>query len=327
MSTIAKTFFRYSYNYVNHFHYRQNVFIAYDNKINVFRRDFSSLNFNNSNNSNQPRSKSGTSTQIQQKPSLFQLFKNFSSFTSDTSNKPSKLNTSNEITPSLQTYFKKVGFTSGKLLGTSLVSGITTIGAASVLSNYVMLSPLMCGSLWFGAVIAGFYNAYQISNTSKTNEQRLLNAYLLHGCMGITIAPSLFIFSQFIPHALILSSALTMGPITAALTMKKGSMLKYGPALYTGLWGLIGIGAMSIVAPLLGFNSFGLAMHSIDMVGGVALFSAYNAYDTHVLIKDFEEGREDHIGHAVNYSLNAINIFIRILEIIAKSVDAIKGNN
>ena len=74
-------------------------------------------------------------------------------------------------------------------------------------------------------------------------------------------------------------------------------------------------------------NSLGLAAHSIDLFGGVALFSIYNAYDTHVLIEDFEKGKRDYIYHAVNYSLNAINIFIRMLEIVAKTVNAIKSND
>jgi FtsH-binding integral membrane protein len=69
----------------------------------------------------------------------------------------------------------------------------------------------------------------------------------------------------------------------------------------------------------LGFPELGMAMHSIDLYGGVALFTVYNAYDTHVVIRDYETGNRDYVGHATNYSLNCINIFIRLLEIFARA--------
>ena len=79
-------------------------------------------------------------------------------------------------------------------------------------------------------------------------------------------------------------------------------MLPYGPALYTGLWGLIGVGAnLSIIGPLVGFNNVGFYAHNVDIYGGVLLFSIYSAYDTHVMINDFKNGNCDYIGHATNF--------------------------
>jgi FtsH-binding integral membrane protein len=135
----------------------------------------------------------------------------------------------------------------------------------------------------------------------------------------MTIAPSLVIFSAAIPHTLVATGALMAGPITAAQMMSKSksksknSLLPYGSALYTGLWGMIGVGIMSIISPALGFHQVGLLLHNIDLYGGVMLFTVYNAYDTHVIINAFENGKKDHIGHAVNYSLNAINIYYSII--------------
>lgn len=143
-----------------------------------------------------------------------------------------------------------------------------------------------------------------------TNEdQREFYARVMHGCMGITLAPSLVVFSDAIPMASVVTAALVAGPITASLKMQKGVLLPWGPALYTGLWGLIGIGIGGIWFPMI---------HDINLIGGVGLFTAYSAYDTHVMIEEFEKGNYDHIRHSANYSLNAFNIFGRMLEIINK---------
>jgi len=134
--------------------------------------------------------------------------------------------------------------------------------------------------------------------------------------MGIMMAPSLIIFNQYIPQALILTSALVAGPIMGTRLMPKGSMLSLGPALSTALFGLVGIGFTSIGASFLGFNSLAGITHSINLYGGIILFTLYNSYDTEKLIDDYEKGIKNHVHHAVSYSLNIINIFARILEVL-----------
>jgi FtsH-binding integral membrane protein len=64
--------------------------------------------------------------------------------------------------------------------------------------------------------------------------------------------------------------------------------------------------------------------HDINLYGGVLLFTGYSAYDMHTMISDYESGNKDHIGHATHHSLNAINIFIRMLAIISKIQKAAK---
>ena len=132
---------------------------------------------------------------------------------------------------------------------------------------------------------------------------------VLFATQGIIISPALLIFSAHIPLALVVTGVITAGSITGSLFQPKGALLKMGPVLHTGLWGLLGISIAGIFIP---------EMHSIDLYGGVGLFTVYNMYDTHELIEEYEHGQVDHLSHSIDYSLNIINIFIRMLEILAR---------
>lgn len=225
----------------------------------------------------------------------------------------------NEI--ELQDHAKKVAFTTGKLLGITALTGTATVGIGlSLLSANIPMDVLFgIGSVSIiGSFCGSLYNAWKIDDPNKTEAQKLKHAYWMNGFMGVVISPSLLVFHQVIPHALITTSALVAGPIVAAKMMPSNSLLSYGPALSTALCGLIGVGFTSIVAPLVGFHDLGIALHNIDLYGGVILFTIYNAYDTQVIIDEFNKGNRDIVKHSANYSLNIINIFIRLLEIISK---------
>nr|QBK87339.1 MAG: inhibitor of apoptosis-promoting Bax1 [Marseillevirus LCMAC201] len=53
-------------------------------------------------------------------------------------------------------------------------------------------------------------------------------------------------------------------------------------------------------------------LHDINVYGGVLLFMGYSAYDTHQLIKDYEKGQLDHIGHATNYLLISLSACLKL---------------
>lgn len=238
---------------------------------------------------------------------------NVDSITDTGKNTNISINSSFDRDMKLQNYMKKVSRTTGIFLGTTALSGATTLAVAPLLAN----NPVVLGTGYICAVASTFYHVYKF-DSSTTDDEKMKRALALHIGMGIMISPSLFMFGQFIPHALVTTSACVLGPIVASLHLPKGKLLRYGPVLYTGLFGLIGVGFTGIGASLLGFGDIGAILHSIDLYGGVALFMVYNAYDTHVMIKEYEDGKLDHIAHSTNYSLNSINIFIRLLEIFSK---------
>jgi FtsH-binding integral membrane protein len=222
----------------------------------------------------------------------------------------------------LQTHFKTVTQTMGVYLGTAALSSAGAVMAGTAVANSgIPPDALMNGGIatFVGAFGVSLYAAWKIGapiykkGIMVNAEDRDFYAKLMHACMGVTIAPSLVVFAPAIPYAAVVATALVAGPITASLYLPKGQLLPWGPALYVGLWGLVGVGIGGIWFPML---------HDVNLYGGVLLFTGYSAYDTHKLISEYERGNKDHIGHATNYSLNAINIFVRMLEIISKIQNA-----
>ena len=219
----------------------------------------------------------------------------------------------------LNSYIKLVGFSTGKNIGITTVTGALALGMASYSPDLV----LSAGGFftWCTAAVTGVYSCYKVATINPTyktinnipiavnSSERLIWSNLLFACQGIVISPSLIMFTPYIPTAAIVTTAITAGSISTALYIPRGSMLAWGPALYTSLWGLIGCGIVGIFIP---------AFHTVNLYAGVGIFTLYNMYDTQKLIHDYHDGKVDHLCHSVDYSLNFINIFIRLLEILAK---------
>ena len=202
-------------------------------------------------------------------------------------------------------------------LAKNLLVTTTTCAGAIGLSTMGLPPSILMGG-WIGSALLGFGSCFEINkysplvrdNKITDDPKRKMWSNILFGTQGVIIAPLVFMSMDVVPEALVITSSLTLGTITSSFYLPKDIMLQYGSALYTCLWGLIGMGIMGIWLP---------ALHSIEPYIGIGLFSLYNMYDTHVLIKSYEKKEIDPMLHAVNYGLNFINMFIRVLEILAKS--------
>lgn len=122
---------------------------------------------------------------------------------------------------------------------------------------------------------------------------------ILFATQGVAISPIVYTCMDTMPSALIVTGTLVAATLTASMYLPKVVMLPYGPALSTGLRGLIGMGIIGIWFPVL---------HTIETYVGIALFTAYNAYDTQLLIESYEKRAIDPMSHSISYAVNGINI-------------------
>lgn len=125
---------------------------------------------------------------------------------------------------------------------------------------------------------------------------------------GMTIAPSILVAPQLAIPVFVGAAAVTGSTFLASLMMPRDSMIGYGNVLIGGLFGLCSLGIANI------FIDSSL-LHNVNIYGGLGLFMLLNMYDTHLCIREYEKGQLDHYAHAMNYSLNFWNIFVRLMEI------------
>jgi FtsH-binding integral membrane protein len=100
----------------------------------------------------------------------------------------------------------------------------------------------------------------------------------------------------------------------------RGELLTYEAPLMGGLMGLVGLGVVNLGSvAIFGPNVVSTALHSVDTYGGILLFTGLTAYDTQKAISRYQNRDPDHLGCSVELYLDFMNLFVRIMEIIAKS--------
>ena len=226
----------------------------------------------------------------------------------------------------IDNYLCKVWIRTSSNIFLTLFTGIVTMflmaeSILSVTSNtflYVMISSTICS---FYAIIkfhmtAPVYNRDAQGNNylaeCQSNRDREKWSNVIFLMMGIIISPALFeaIEYDILIRALVVTTLATVGPIMASLnTTNSSSLLQYRSSVHTMLTGFLFLSLGGIFFPVL---------HEIELYGGVLFFAFLNAYDTHVAIQKFRQGEADHVGHAINYALNILNILIRVIEILIR---------
>jgi len=142
--------------------------------------------------------------------------------------------------------------------------------------------------------------------------------------LGLSAAP-LFLFANMInpsilPTAIGLTTAIFGGASLVAYKMPKDKMLGYGKALMGSVLGLIGLQVVGLISTVfVGPNIFAMTLMSASNYIAVGLFTALIAYDTHVSIKMYEEGKADHIGMAVQFLLDFWNILTSLVRIFSSN--------
>lgn len=215
-------------------------------------------------------------------------------------------------------------------------TAVTSAAAINVANNFE-LNELVFPIVFVGSTMAMFGSAfaldffkpkYGVKNQNNTgneagNEVVLINdpkriaaITTLSVSTGVMLAPVLFMMNEINPTIIPASACLTTltmaGMIHYAINTPR-SLISYGPAIHIGLWGLIGNG-------ILGMFLFPCQLSFlVDTFFGTALFMGITAYDTQCAIKAYQEKQPDHIYYAGNFYLNFINLFVRIMDALAKA--------
>ena len=177
-----------------------------------------------------------------------------------------------------------------------------------------------------GSIGLGMTNPIVHREKSKYYSTNPLSRQLAYGSLvtgiGLMMGPAMVMaeMSQVLIPSIFMTSMIFVGASVYARSCKTDSLLVMGPALYGGLFGLIGCGLIAVVSPIFfGPSNFALMFHTIDLYAGVPLFTGFIAYDTHVAIAMYNKGNADHLGCSAQLYLDFINILIRLMEILAKA--------
>jgi FtsH-binding integral membrane protein len=157
---------------------------------------------------------------------------------------------------------------------------------------------------------------------------RIISYGSLISGMGILMIPMFIAFPDSIIPAFVTSSSVFGGAVVYALTRKTQELSIWGPTLYSCLFGLTGVSLLGLGSSLLiGQNLFASSAHLISLYGGIPLFTGLIAYDTYKAIQMYRLGEPDHLGCSVDLYLSFINLFVRLVEIIAKIQALTNYNN
>jgi FtsH-binding integral membrane protein len=207
--------------------------------------------------------------------------------------------------------------------------GVTAATCAGTVIVAPLLAPMVTPAIliggWFGSFGLGIYSCFKVADGQpqisekigvNKNEIEIVDNYdrkkwanILFATQGVIIAPLVAMTLDVVPMALVGTGAIMAGTITTALYLPKGNLIPLYPAMYCSLWGLIGMGFLSLWFPVL---------HMPEAYLGIGLFSLLNMVDTQMMIEAHEHKRIDPLAHSINLGLNTINIFVRLLEILSK---------
>jgi len=194
-----------------------------------------------------------------------------------------------------------------------------TMGIAALGSVAMMTTPL-------GAIpavvpaIGGLVPLVGLMFTNPHTHSAALRGTLLgtFGFMsGMAMAPLLgmatAIDPMIVPSALMATTGMFGVMSAGAMMLPKGRLLSMGGPLFAGVIGLVGVGVAGyFVGPA---SPWYPVLHSVKLYGGLGIFSLYIAYDTQMMIADYEMGNKDKIMAATNMFINLKIIFQQMIMI------------
>lgn len=133
-------------------------------------------------------------------------------------------------------------------------------------------------------------------------------------CTGVSLGPLLSAVADIEPSIIptaFLGSCAIFGSLTlAALFAERRSMLFLGGFLISGL---------NMLVMMLFINMFlgSYMVFQLDVYGGLLLFCGFVLFDTQLIVERYNNGDTDYVSHSLDLFLDFINIFRRLLIILA----------
>lgn len=198
-------------------------------------------------------------------------------------------------------------------LAISLVSAAVGAGIHLLTDLFKVLS------VFAGLGVIGFMLAiWCTSNEPKNQAKRLGYLVAMALCTGLSMGPLLDRIMEINPSIIVtafFASAMIFVCFSlCALLAEERSFLYLGGSLMSGLLILTLTGVMNIF-----FRS--QMVFNIYLYGGLVLFCGFILYDTQLIIEKRRTGDTDFVWHSVDLFLDFINIFRRIMIILANKED------
>lgn len=229
-------------------------------------------------------------------------------------------------------YVKERIQTTYMYFGGSIV--ISTASAVACLRSQALMRFLSSGGLVaFGISVAAMIgtSVLVMSLPYKEGFGAKQMAWMLHaGTVGAILAPISFLGGPLILRAACYTAGIVGGLSAVAACAPSDKFLNIGGPLGIGLGVVFASCVGSMFLPPT--TVLGSGLHSIALYGGLVLFSMFLLYNTQRVIRDAEthpvayrkyQGNAvrafDPINHGVAIYMDTVNIFIRIVQILAMS--------
>jgi Bax inhibitor 1 len=160
-------------------------------------------------------------------------------------------------------------------------------------------------------------------DSNKTNLTKRLGMLCGFGFLqGLSLAPLISLAIQIDP-TIILTAVL--GTLTIFLCFSGAAMTSQRRS-YLFLGGFLSSAAsLLLVLSLVNIFYQSMNLYSIQLYGGLMMFSGYVIFDTQLILEKAESGSRDAIGHALELFLDFIAILVRLIVILLKNAE--KKNN
>lgn len=209
----------------------------------------------------------------------------------------------------------------GAAYGLSKVEALQDRPGVCVIGGLVATFVGYIGASWMSPIDHSYEKDGELVRNTKNKPLRVILYGLGTIGMGMSLAPLLReINPDIVVSALAITGGLFGGASLVAYSLPKNKLFSYYQTLQGCLLGLVLIGFIGGgIRLFMGENPVTNALIKLDNIAGIAIFTLYMMMDTHLAIKNYEDGYADHLGVSIQFVLNAWNIFVRLLSLMDDS--------